>query len=372
MIKKLIILQSQVKNKIFDAVFIGSGFSSRNLLKHIQKKNFRILVINSPKCKINKNGIIHKEGNAYINHNIRISAKDFEKLKKLKENNSQNLVLKTNIKDTKKLNLDKYDIKFINIDIENLQIEKSIDKKFILFFNNRSINYETNYLFIGTSFSTLQILKNTKIFNMPFLSTDELKNIKQMNHFSTIFIVPKNRFHFLKLKESNWQNKYAKFTRLKNDIYYHIYLKKFTFKNFRKEWDITFFTSLIKKKYFFLTLLFLIKKPLIIINFLIKIFKKRKYALYISIRTNNDYPSENEIKEVEKNLKHLYNFTEFEKLNLKKALKNFVCNSHYHSNIEVSKYKNIFIIGSSSIKNTFSANPTGIIMEQIKEISKKI
>ena len=60
---------------------------------------------------------------------------------------------------------------------------------------------------------------------MPFLSTDELKNIKEMNHFSTIFIVPKNRFHFLKLKESNWQNKYAKFTRLKNDIYYHIYLK---------------------------------------------------------------------------------------------------------------------------------------------------
>ena len=60
------------------------------------------------------------------------------------------------------------------------------------------------------------------------------------------------------------------------------------------------------------------------------------------------------------------------KFNLKKALKKFVCNSHYHSNLEVSKYENIFIIGSSSINNTFSANPTGIILEKLKEISKKI
>ena len=89
-----------MKNKIFDAVFIGGGFSSRNLIKSLKKHNFRILVINSTKSNIHKNGIIHNEGNAYINHNIRISATAFEKLKKLKENKSENLILKTNIKDT--------------------------------------------------------------------------------------------------------------------------------------------------------------------------------------------------------------------------------------------------------------------------------
>lgn len=360
-----------MNNKKFDAVFIGSGFSARNLLKHIKKNNFRILVVNSTKSKIHKNGIIHKEGNAYLNHNIRISAKDFEKLKNLKENKSENLILKTNIKDTKKLNLDEFDIKFINIKIKNLHIEKARNKKLILFFNNRSINYETSYLFIGTSFSTLPILKNTQIFNRPFLSPDEIINTKEMNNFSTIFRLSKKRADFFYLKESNWQNKYAKFTRLKNDIYYHIYLKKYTFNNFRKEWDLTFFTSLIRKRYFYLSLLFLIQKPSLLINFLIKIFKKKKYALYISLRTNNDYPTKEEIQEVEKNLTELYNFTDTEKFNLKKALKKFVCNSHYHSNIEISKYENIFIIGSSSIKNTFSANPTGIILEQIKEISRQ-
>ena len=155
------------------------------------------------------------------------------------------------------------------------------------------------------------------------------------------------------------------------NIYYHIYLKKYTFNNFSQEWNMTFFTSLIKKRYYFLALIFLIKKPLIIINFLIKILKKKKYALYISLRTNNHYPTKFEIKEVEKNLKKSFKFTDSEKFNLKKALAKFVCNSHYHSNIEISKYENIFIIGSSSINNTFSANPTGIILEQLKEISKK-
>ena len=56
-----------MKNKIFDAVFIGGGFSTRNLIKNLKKNNFRILVINSINSKIHKNGIIHNEGNAYIN-----------------------------------------------------------------------------------------------------------------------------------------------------------------------------------------------------------------------------------------------------------------------------------------------------------------
>ena len=184
-------------------------------------------------------------------------------------------------------------------------------------------------------------------------------------------MIDKSRKSIFNLKESNWESKYAKFTRLKRDIYFHIYLKKFTFNSFKKEWELAYFSSLIKERYLYLSLLFIIKKPLILLSILLKIFRKKKYALYISLESNNHYPSNFEITELEKNLIKSYKFNKNEKILLRKALNKFVCNSHYHANLEVNKYENIYLIGSTSINRTFSSNPTGIILDQINKISKK-
>lgn len=359
-------------NKIYDAIFIGSGFSTRYLIDLLNKENLDLLLINHPKKSITKNGIIHPEGNIYINHKIRLSSSNINILKSLQANQSVNISLKTNPK--KRPRLSKYfrNIKYYFIDIEKIDIIKSHKKKYILNINNSLIKFETNYLFFAASLSTLKILNNTNLESKSYFSEIEKKSINEMNNFSTIIPINKNRIDIFNLEESDSQCKNARFSRLKNDIYYHIYLKKFTFNSFKKEWDIAFFSSLIKNKYLVLIIKYVMKRPIIFINLFLKLFKKKKYALYLSLESNNDFPSFNEVTEVKNDLLKNYEFNEYEINLLNKAFQEFTCNSHYHSNIRENKYKNIFIIGSPSIDKTFSANPTGFILEQIIAISERI
>lgn len=359
-------------NKIYDAIFIGSGFATRYLIDLLNKENLDLLLINHPQESITKNGIIHPEGNIYTNHNIRLSSSNINILKSLEGDKSVDISLKTNLK--KRPTLSKYlrNIKYYFIDIKKIHINKGHNKKYILNINNYLIKFETNYIFFAASLSTLKMLNNTNLESKSYFSKIEKKFINEMNNFSTIIPIYKNRIEIFNLKESDSQVKNARFSRLKNDIYYHIYLKKFTFNSFNREWDLAFFSSLVKNKYLVLIIKYILKKPIIIINLFLKLFKKKQYALYVSLESDNDYPSLIEITKVKNDLLKNYKFNEYEINLLNKAFQEFTCNSHYHSNIRENKYENIFIIGSPSIDKTFSANPTGFILEQIIAIAKRI
>lgn len=359
-------------NKIYDAIFIGSGFATRYLIDLINKENLNMLLINYPKKSITENGIIHPEGNTYINHNIRVTSPNINILKSLEAKQSVNISLKTNTKERPRLSKHLRNITYYFIDIKKIDINKSHNKKYKVNINNSLIKFETNYLFFAASSSTLKILNNTNLGFKSYFSKIEKKFTNEMNNFSTIIPIKKKRIDIFNLEESDWKCKNAKFSRLNNDIYYHIYLKKFTFNSFKREWDLAFLSSFIKNRYLILIIKYIAKNPNIIISLFFKIFKKKKYALYLSLESSNNYPSYKELSEVRKDLFKNYKFNENEINSVNKAFQKFTCNSHYHSNIRQNKYENIFIIGSSSIDKTFSANPTGFILEQITTIAKSI
>lgn len=353
--------------RTYDAIFIGSGFSARYLINKINKKNFKILLINSKKNNIDINGIIHPEGNTYINHNIRISNEEIDKLSKLKNNESVFLSLKTDTQKRPRISKKNYNIEFFFIDTEKIDIEIGVIRKYIIKFNKSLKGFETDYLFFASSFATFKILQNTKLLGKDYFNKNEKYKIKEMNNFSTIIPIKKKRIKDLNLKVSNWKEKFARFHKINDDIYYHTYLKKFTFDKFKKEWDLAFLFSLIKNKYIKLMFIFILKKPKIIFYSLLKLFKEKNYAIYVSLESNNNYPTINEIEKVKKDLINFYKFKNHELRFLNTSLDNFVCNSHYHSNIHQNKYENIFIIGSPSINKTFSANPTGFILSQVNK-----
>lgn len=358
--------------KIYDAIFIGSGFSTRYLLDKINKNNFKILLINPKKNNLNINGIIHPEGNTYINHNIRICDKEIDKLSKLKNNESVYLSLKTDTQKRPRIPKNNLNIEFYFIDINKINIGIGIIKKYIIKFNKSQEVFETDYLIFASSFATFKILENTKFLDQDYFNKKEKNKFKEMNNFSTIIPIEQKRVKDFNLKISNWKEKFARFSKINGDIYYHTYLKRFTFDQFKKEWDLAYLFSLIKNKYLKLIFVFILKKPKVIFYSLLKLLKKRKYAIYVSLESNNNYPTMNEIEKVKKDLINFYKFKQYELRFLNNSLDNFVCNSHYHSNINKNKYENIFIIGSPSINKTFSANPTGFILRQVYKTSISI
>ena len=147
-----------------------------------------------------------------------------------------------------------------------------------------------------------KILKNKKLLGKDYFNKNEKYKIKEMNNFSTIIPIKKKRIKDLNLKVSNWKEKFARFHKINDDIYYHTYLKKFTFDKFKKEWDLAFLFSLIKNKYIKLMFIFILKKPKIIFYSLLKLFKEKNYAIYVSLESNNNYPTINEIEKVKKDL----------------------------------------------------------------------
>ena len=61
-----------MNNTDFDIVIFGSGFSCRYLVSKLTDCR-KILILTSEKQSLNKYGINHKDGNSFIQHNIRIS-----------------------------------------------------------------------------------------------------------------------------------------------------------------------------------------------------------------------------------------------------------------------------------------------------------
>ena len=56
----------------------------------------------------------------------------------------------------------------------------------------------------------------------------------------------------------------------------------------------------------------------------------------------------------------------------KSSLNHFTSNSHFHSNCPEKLNDSVFVIGSASITKTYSANPTGFILNRIDSILKDI
>ena len=72
----------------YDLVIFGSGFSTRYMIKEMENQNIspKILILNPKINKFTKFGLIHPHGNLYIQHNIRISEDDIEKIKMININ----------------------------------------------------------------------------------------------------------------------------------------------------------------------------------------------------------------------------------------------------------------------------------------------
>ena len=69
--------------KDYDLVIFGSGFSTRYMLEKMKESNAnpKILILNPKINTFTKYGLIHPHGNLYVQHNIRISEANMERIK---------------------------------------------------------------------------------------------------------------------------------------------------------------------------------------------------------------------------------------------------------------------------------------------------
>ncbi len=362
------------KNLNTEILLIGSGYSIRKILNNFDKmqskKNF--ILLRPETTRISRFGLNHSHGNINIQKNITLDKNDIKKLENLKTNNSVKIELETKPSKKPSLNIKNIrKIKKINIDIKEIDIYKSIDEFMwnveITSKNNKTLNIKTNIIFIGLSYGMQTVKINVKENNNNYLCEER----KYFDNWSTIFYPDKNLLKRIKLTNSSPNIKYSNFVNYEN-THFHFYLKKFKFCKFEFEWQVMFALSLLRSLYIKEFFRYIFSNPKVIFLVLKRFLKLGSYGIYISCESDASRVLNKDKENIYIFFCSKYKLSKSMRLELKKSLDKLYSNSHFHSDHKISPYENIYIIGSSSLNKTFSANPTAFISKQISEISNDL
>lgn len=361
------------KNLNADILFIGSGYSVRKILNNFDKTHpeKKFILLSPETTEISRFGLNHSHGNINIQKNITIGDCDIKKLENLHLNKSVKIKLET--KPSKKPSLKIKNIKKIkriNIDIKEIYIYKSSDEFFwnvkLTSKNNKTLIIRTNIIFLGLSYGMQQLQVKIKDYKNYFNEKRKL-----FDNWSTIFYPDKDLLKKITLANSSSDIKYSNFVNYENTNF-HFYLKKFRFEKFEFEWQVMLALSLLKSLYVKQFLKYIFYNPKVIFLIFKRFLKSGSYGIYISCESNALRVLKKDKENILIYFCRKYNLSKSMKRVLKKSLDNLYSNSHFHSDYKICPYKNIYIIGSSSLNKTFSANPTAFISKQIAEISNSI
>ena len=196
--------------------------------------------------------------------------------------------------------------------------------------------------------------------------------IKTGDNFSTIFKINKKIYQKINLEKSNSKKKSARFVILNKETSFHYYIKKYSFLKFEQEWNVTFALSLLKKGYLIFFLLKIINSPQLIFLIPLRFILPKKYFLYISLESFSKKPKKEQVSKIFNYFVDNDYIDKKNYLSFRDSLNDFVSNSHFHSNIPSKLCDSIYVIGSASVERTFSANPTGFIINQIDKLLKDV
>ena len=356
----------------FDLIIIGSGLSCRYFLSKLNNRK-KVLIINSIHEDVTKFGINHYHGNAFLQHNIRINPYD-QKL--LFDNSSLNhkeyeFNLETSKEYLFKINSQKHRIKFKKLNLNKINITRLENKNcFIEIDSGKLKNFFVAKLIIfAASYGTEKLISVTNYNNKKIIDS---KLLKSKDNYSTFYKISNFTFKSLKLKESNSSVKYSRFIIKNEETNFHYYIKNFTFKKFGDEWKVTFSLSLLKNKYYKLFLKYFLQNPKIIFLIPLRFILPKRRAIYISIESLLPSPTPSQINQVFDYFVENKFILKSEFSSFKSSLSHFTSNSHFHSNFPERLNDSVFVIGSASIIKTYSANPTGFILNRIDSIVKDI
>lgn len=361
------------KNLNTDILLIGSGYSVRKILNNFDKTHpkKKFILLSPETTEISRFGLNHSHGNINIQKNITIDNYDIKKLENLDLNKSVKIELRTKVSQKPSLNIKHIKkIKRINIDIKEIYIYQSSDAFFwnvkLTSKSNKILNIRTNIIFLGLSYGMQKLKLNVKD-NKNYFNEER----KLFDNWSTIFYPDKNLLKKIKLVNSSTDVKYSNFVNFEN-TYFHFYLKKFKFDKFEFEWKVTLALSLLKSLYIKEFFKYIFHNAKVIFLIFKRFLKSGSYGIYISCESNA-------LKVLNKDKENIllyfckkYNLSKSMELGLKKSLDNLYSNSHFHADYKICPYKNIYIIGSSSLNKTYSANPTAFISRQISKIINSI